>query len=280
MRAKTAFGMALLTWALGLASAQAQNPPAPTREQTAPRAIVGGQPGEIVTEPGALSEWITYDSYGNSGMVGAGIPVLSELFLRSGLSVPTSAGSLGRVLDVGWDIEGGGKLLFFNPTVDRAWVVWAGITNISNYARDQRTTFDITDFFQTGINPFTNQPIIEKKDVKVTVNRLNRTYVDLALGREWYLWGSANTPENRWRVGIDSGGRWGSAKIDLNEIPHRTDVIGAWFTGFYGDLAIPVGACTVLGGVRGEIDYTWSDILQGSNDVMSINVLFSLGILF
>lgn len=283
MRTKKAFGIAVLAWIFGLASAQAQYPPPPTGAPPAGTAIVGGQPVEYIGPPATLSQWITY-SYGDFGPVGGGIPVLSEVFIRSGFAIPTSSGpgsNLGRVLDLGWDIEGGGKLLFFNPAVDRAWTIWASISNVCNRSRSTDTTFTITDqndFFQIGVNPKTGQPIFGPKPV--TVQSLNRTFVNLAIGREWYLFGSANTPENRWRVGIDTGGRWGSASVRLFEIQHRTDVIGGVFTGIYGDMAIPVGAATLLPGLRVEWDYTWSDILQGANDVMSFNVLFTLGLLF
>jgi hypothetical protein len=278
MRIKMAIGMALLAWNVGLASAQ--YPPAPTGRPPAGTAITGGQPAEFLGPPATLSQWITY-SYGDFGPVGGGIPVQSEVFLRSGFAVPTSVGNLGAVLELGWDIEAGGKLLFFDPAVERAWTVWASISNVANRGRDTDQGFVIVDqtpFFQVGVDPKTNQPIYAPK--KVTVQSLNRTFVNLAIGREWYLFGSANTPENRWRVGVDTGGRWGSASVRLNEIQHRTDVIGGVFTGFYGDATFQVGACTILTGLRGEWDYTWSDILQISSDVMSINVLFTAGLLF
>lgn len=276
MRTKMAIGMALLAWNLGLATAQAQYPPAPTGTSApAGTAITGGQPSEIIGPPATLSQWITY-SYGDFGPVGGGFPVMSEVFLRSGLAVPTSVGNLGSVLTLGWDIEGGGKLLFFNPTADRCWTLWISISNVTNKANDTNQKFVIKDQQPFFLDPNTGEFVAKK----VTVDSLNRTFVNLGVGREWYLFGSANTPENRWRVGVDTGGRWGSASARFHEIQHRTDVIGAVFAAAYGDIAFPVGAVTILTGVRAEWDYTWSDIMQISSDVMSINVLFTAGLLF
>jgi len=207
---------------------------------------------------------------------------MSEVFLRSGFAIPTSAGPLGNIgksLDLGWEIEGGGKLLFFNPSLDSAWTVWASISNAANRGNRPDIKYAINDFFFVGVLP-DGQQLFTRQRRDVSVASYNRTYVNLAIGHEWYLFGAANTPDNRWRVGVDSGGRWGSASVRLREIQHRTDVIGAVFASFYTDYAIPVGACTILTGVRGEWDYTWSDILQGANDLMSINALFTVGLLF
>lgn len=284
--------MAVAVTAVAL-PAQAQYSPPPAGTPRAGTTVAGGQPSEILPQQSTLSQWITYD-YGDFGPVGDGIPVMSEVFLRSGFSIPTSAGpasNLGQTLGLGWEIEGGGKLLFFNPTVDAAWTIWASISNAANRGASNRT-YRITDFLVI------NDPLIPPPYAPVTldvrVNSSNRTFVNLGLGREWYLYGSANSPDNRLRVGVDGGGRWGSGRVEIvgvnvvnnpsgsNNIilRHRTDVIGSVFAALYADYAIPVGACTILAGLRGEWDYNWSDILQGANDIMSINALVTLGLLF
>lgn len=289
MRIKTVIWLSLVVSAVGMTTARAQYSPPPVgspgmgQQGSAQQgAVTDGQQSAIIPQTATLSQWITYD-YGDFGPVGDGIPVMSEVFLRSGFAIPTSAGplgNLGKSLDLGWEIEGGGKLLFFNQSLDSAWTLWASISNAANRGVRRDIKYTINDFVFVGVDPFSQKQIFTRQKQEVSVASYNRTYVNLAIGREWYLFGAANTPENSWRVGVDGGGRWGSASIRLHEIQHRTDVIGAVFASFYTDYAIPVGACTILTGVRGEWDYTWSDILQGANDLMSINALFTVGLLF
>lgn len=293
MRIQTVVWLSLVVSAVGVPAAQAQYtlPPAgspQTGTSQQGEAVTDGQPSAIIPQVATLSQWLTYD-YGDFGPVGDGIPVLSEVFIRSGFAIPTAAGPLGNIgksLDLGWEIEGGGKLLFFNQPLDSAWTLWASISNAANRGMRGDITYRINDIVLLGVNPFTGQQEFGRRPRDVSVASYNRTYVNLGIGHEWYLLGSANTPDNRWRVGVDGGGRWGSAIVRLfqegrlNDVGHRTDVIGAVFASCYIDYAIPVGACTILTGVRGEWDYTWSDILQGANDLMSINTLFTLGLLF
>src|SRR5262245_53808120 len=122
MRIKTVLWLSLVVAAVGTSTARAQYaqytlPPAGTAQGGTSQqgtTVAGGQPSEIIPQTATLSQWITYD-YGDFGPVGDGIPVLSEVFLRSGFAIPTSAGPLGNIgksLDLGWAIEGGGKLLF------------------------------------------------------------------------------------------------------------------------------------------------------------------------
>src|SRR5207247_188290 len=101
----------------------------------------------------------------------------------------------------------------------------------------------------------------------VTVSGLNRTFVNLGMGREWYMWHSANTPGNNWRMGMDFGGRYGSEKADFHEIRHRTDVVGGVYASLHTDLEIPCGCCIFQCGLRGQWAYTWSDILQKQSDL-------------
>lgn len=131
----------------------------------------------------------------------------------------------------------------------------------------------------------------------VSVEDLNRTYFNVGFGRDWYLFGEAPTYLNRgcgedgcgcgcggpvWRVGVDGGGRYGSAKLELNQVRHRTDTIAGMFVGAHSDVEIPCGCCIFQAGVRVEWDYTWMDILQEHNDadVQDINLLFTIGTRF
>ena len=117
----------------------------------------------------------------------------------------------------------------------------------------------------------------------VTLRQLNRTFFDVGAGKEWYLWGAANSTGPMFRIGLDGGGRWGSAMAEFNEIRHRTDVIGGVWAAGHADFEIPCGGCCIFqAGLRVEYGYTWSDILQIQNksDVQDINILFNVGLRF
>ncbi len=146
------------------------------------------------------------------------------------------------------------------------------------------------------------------------IEALNRTFVNIALGRDWYLFQPAHTYLSclgggcggngcndcgglTWRVGIDGGARYGTAKLDLHGIQapnattgtemlvgvrHRTDTIAGAFVAVHSDVEYPCGCCTFQAGIRFEWDYTWMDILQEQNntDVQDLNLLFTLGARF
>src|SRR5205807_8645049 len=84
------------------------------------------------TTPGMLSSWIAYTRPDCCGPVGGNGPIDYELFLRGGLSLPVEGKNFGHVLDVGWEVEGGARSLFFNPAMDRDWSIDFGISNILN----------------------------------------------------------------------------------------------------------------------------------------------------
>jgi hypothetical protein len=244
--------------------------------------VQGTLPGEMPpTQPGGppvnlcLSDWIVGPHPpGCCGPVGGNGPVQMEIYLQSGLDFPFSDGVFGHTLkEPGWDIQGGGRVLFFNPDVTAAWTVDLSVNNINNHAGDQTEHVLVRDLASDQLPP-----------IDVTIRSLNRTYANAALGREWYLSGPADYPGivhgvlPNWRVGFDVGGRWGSAKLDLNEIRHRTDVIYGVFASAHSDLEFPCGCCVFYTGLRVEFGYTWSDILQRQSDVYDVNVLFNIGV--
>ena len=117
----------------------------------------------------------------------------------------------------------------------------------------------------------------------VTVSNLTQTAAGLALGREWYIWGSGdydNMPS--WRVGAEVGGRYGACKLDLNEIRHVTDGTGGIFVAAHSDFEMPYGTCFFNAGVRAEWSYTWTDLLQSQNntDVQEVSLMLTLGVRF
>jgi hypothetical protein len=279
----------MMAWA-GLIAGQPEFAPAPAGANVA-------QPEEIPTQPKVsstsddsmqpqpgpgqpelprpgLSDWITYNRNGCcSGPVGNHLPLMHELFLRAGVAATLPNTSVGSNLNAGWEIEGGGRILLFNPPATKAWALEAGISTVENWHGTLGTLYPLNVIvngtrvkFGTGGVP------------GVAIRGLNRTFVNLGGGREWYLFGSAIEPGRKLRVGIDGGGRYGSAKMDLTKIPHRTDVISGLYAGAHLDLECPfAGACVLYTGLRVEWDYTWMDILQTKSDIMGINALANFG---
>src|SRR5262249_39182002 len=106
---------------------------------------------------------------------------------------------------------------------------------------------------------------------------VNRTMVNLGFGREWYSSVAKDQPVH-WRLGVDGGVRYGTMKVDLNELTHRTDVIGGAYLG--GQLLFEYTCKNYilnLGG-RTEYAYTWSDVFQRASDFGEINFLLTGGI--
>jgi hypothetical protein len=116
-----------------------------------------------------------------------------------------------------------------------------------------------------------------------SVASFNQTFFNVAIGHEWYLLGCADCGDHvNWRVGADIGGRYGSGKVEYNEIQHHTDVLGGVFVALHTDVEIPWHCAVFLAGIRTEWGYTWDDILQRQNpsDFQSFQLLFNLGARF
>jgi hypothetical protein len=254
----------------------------------APYPPPGGAPpnrGEPPVYGPGLSEWLEYPRSPHCcGPVGANGPINSELYVRSGFIFPVGGGALNRNLYNGWAIEAGGRVLFFNPAIDRAWTIDLGIVNIYNNAHGNSQQFTLFNApvrvaGPTGTPVITNFPVVSASPAD-----LNQTFASLSGGREWYLWGTADCGRGapNWRAGFDAGGRWGTGKLDMHEINHRLDVIGTAFFALHTDIEYPCGCCTPFAGLRGEYGYTWTDLLQHQNraDVPYLGLLFNLGVRF
>lgn len=222
-------------------------------------------PQSVMESQSGLSDWITYRRGGYCmGPVGGHGPIGSEVYLRGGIDFPVG-GNLGDILRPGHSIQGGGRALLFNQAEDAAWTIDVGLANIYNYADGGAAPFTIT---QPG------------GAVVVNMTSMNRTFFSLGFGRQWYLWGSAPDPVNKWLIGFDLGGRYGSASANFAQIRHRTDVVGGGFISGYGGIEIPVAFGFLEAGVRTEFSYTWSDIVQVPSDIADIGVLFNVGLRF
>lgn len=230
--------------------------PAPTQDVVSPATPVGAY-----ASTGRLSNWITYG--GNCSCHGEenGPPYIqSETILRAGPSVAVGGGIINRSVDVGWAFTGGIRSLLFNNAYDRAWVVTFSITNINYSGSDDAPFFAIR-------NP--NNP-------NARLNMINRTTGDVSIGREYYLWNSADSRQKMWRAGWDVGGRYGSGYCRFED-GHNTDVIGGAFVAIHTDLEIPCGWATLVHGIRYEYNYTSTDVIQRGANIMDMMLLYSFG---
>jgi hypothetical protein len=240
-------------------------------------------PSSTIVSGNGLSSWITYHRPECMGPVGGNGPIRSEIYLRSGVSVPIAGGFFDHTLATGWDIQGGGRTLFFNTDDNAAWTVDLSLSNINNHGQHPDRSATLLNVIVPGpTSIFGGASNVLAPSVKVTTRSLNRTFFNLGFGREWYLYGAPEGDGTSWRVGVDGGGRYGSAKLEIHELKHRTDTIAGAFVSLHSDVEIPYGCIILLAGFRLEWDYTWMDILQIQNnsDLQDLNLLFTAGIRF
>ena len=244
-----------------------------------------------------LSDWIVRPGQGgNKEGVGLNGPIGWEIYTMTGLSFPVSNGALAKNLMVGWDITGGGRTLFFNQEATKAWVVDIGISNVFQTAKNREPVANVVNYgrqnFDNSFNPSLNDfKTYGSYTGPVVVKYVNRTSANLAVGREWYLWGSAEE-ENRnvnFRFGLDVGGRWGSMKMqpdstptNPNQVTFQTVGFGALFGAVHADLEIPWHGIILQNGLRLELDQNWNSVLQQQNNanILSLNLLYRFGIRF
>lgn len=277
MSAKAGFFCTVLATLLLIGVGHAEDPPnySTTPQDTAPAEPPAEDPG-AGAPPIAPSPWLTYVRPCCCGPVGGSGPIRSELYIRSGTAVPLNVGNSSffpRVLRDGWEIQGGGRSLFFNPDGDRAWTVDLGVGHIHNDHSRSDLTYPLKD----------NVPTIP-----VAVRNMNRTSATLAFGREWWL--MASTAQNwAWRFGVDGGGRWGTARLDLFDASQGSnfrrvnDVYSGVFAALHTDFELPRGAFTFIVGFRAQWSYNWMDFIQtpGINgDIQDVSLLGNFGMRF
>jgi hypothetical protein len=88
--------------------------------------------------------------------MGAHGPIMAELYVRNGPSIPVGGGVLGAVLNTGWMFQGGARSLFFNPEMTKAWVVDVGISYNFNQSVGDRQIFMN---FTVPIDSFTSEDV-------------------------------------------------------------------------------------------------------------------------
>jgi hypothetical protein len=307
MSAKIIFPSALVLTALSLCAARGQTPPAaPTGGLNYPQAAPapgvppqvweGGQapngaappngaPAPAPLAPAGLSSWITYDRpKGCCGPVGANGPITTEVFFRAGASFVLNNSTLANTVQNGWAIDGGARSLFFNPEMTAAWAVTYGVSNYNYHGTNPNLKIPLHVLVPNAAGTAT--PVNFGSDVPgVTIHNVNETFFNLGAGRDWWIWGSANSCDcdgPLWRLGFDVGGRWGSGSVRLWELRHRTDVMGGVWVGVHSLWEVPCACGWFVAGIRAEWGYVWSDILQRQNDsdLMLLNLLGHIGYRF
>jgi hypothetical protein len=274
----------VVTW-LGASAVRAEDPPAVPGENVVqpvqyrdvetmpPPQEVGAESGPAPVPQ--LSRWMTGPGYDCCGPF-TGRTLGYEVYLRNGVSLPFGNGVIARDLDPGWVIQGGARVLIFNPSKLAAWTADLSVSNIYNHAHgDNMATLEHI-IVPGPSNIFGQSTTMVIPSIDVTFSRYNRTFVNAAFGREWYLWNPANSNGCMWRVGLDAGPRYGTEKLDLNELRHRTHVAGGAFVAVHTDLEWPCGPCIYQVGFRAEWSYTFSEILQDQNDTEVYDALLML----
>jgi len=281
---------------LGLNGALAQLPVTPNGQaipsappsiaSSATNAYTPGEPMQPSPELNRVQEEDRFDylHYGRPGLcctpVGKHGPIYSEIFTRHGVSFPLGGNYLGRALQPGYTLQGGGRTLFFDPPMHKATVVELGIASVWWDVAKERA-IPVNDVSIPGPSPF-DTPIPLPF---ITPSSMNQTWVHASLGHEIYLLGGPSDSHNcepLWRYGYDLGGRWGSAKAIYKEIQHGKDVVGGLFLALHSDYEVPYKSCLLSVGLRGEAAYIWSDIFQRQNnaDVFTINLMVNAGVRF
>lgn len=275
-------GVMMTLFALNGARAQgpymappAPPPAVPMGGEPAVNAAPVGMPGDGYNIPG-VTNWIrrgdspsasTCNSSCNTcnGPVGKNSGIGEELYFRSGPSFPIGdAPFLSRNLAVGFVVQGGARTLFYNHEYNRAWVVDASISNTFNSGVNRGDTF-LAPVVANGSN------------APVTIRSVNRTFVNLGFGREWFLTPALASPSHV-RLGVDGGGRWGSMKASFDQAGAFTDVIGGAYVGSHILYEFGFKDSIVDVGLRSEYSYTWSDVFRRASDVSEINLLVTLGV--
>jgi hypothetical protein len=262
------------TWLL-CSTAAGQQPTTPIFPPPPPipgNGDTGAAPAPPPQAVGGLSDWIVYNNDAAAarrdcceGSLHRLTPLYTELYLRVGPSVPIGGKTLSHELETGWSIVAGGRALFFD-TPTTAWTVDPHFINTNESGGRENTKFPISitvagakKVFGVGGVP------------GVTIRASNRSMVGLGLGREWYLWGSADSHDCNWRVGFDFGGRYGSHRLDLNETRHLTDVIYGYYFAVHTDLEIPIHHCIFFTGLRLEYAATNGDVISQNGNLFPQN---------
>jgi hypothetical protein len=196
---------------------------------------------------------------------------------------------LPQYLHPGWDIGGGVRTLFFDPSHTAAWTLDLGGSFTHNFGTggSKLLNLDIRQpiSVNTTTGSATNQPdLLELSGIR----GIDRSSFNYNLGRDWWLWGSGNAGGMQGpnlRVGGWVGGRYGTSHVDVvpvdqtNGYARRQNVFEGITVGGHITYDIPMGGWVLFGGLRAEYGYDWTNLVPpiGGN-IQYINVQFSIGI--
>lgn len=236
---------------------------------------VAGPDGTPVGEPTAVPDpYIAYPQPYCCGPVGGSGPILMELYTRIGPAIPLASHSITHALGTGWEIQAGGRSLFFNVPRDRAWFVDLGAANAYNHASDNTIPFNLLG-------------------KKANITSVNRTFVNIGLGEEHWMRHPVNCCGGdgwNWRWGYDGGFRYGTVRVDnvvpasIPDNPSGYARLNSRMYGVYAalhsDIELPRGCCTFIFGTRLEWQYDWIGTYGSMSDIQGLNILFTAGVRF
>lgn len=277
-------------------------PPMPGPDATAVLTAQPGLPAGVLPPGSVQSPWCGGSPAGAGccGPYGANGPVSYELYFRTGPSILVGEATFGSTLrNIGWNTAVGGRSLFFDKAGDAAWVIDLGL-GYTYHSGDRETILNVVptprfvgaqtdaDRARAGQNatPTTNI----NTPIPFTVQRVMNTTFNYGVGRDWWLNGPGYVgAEQCWnsRVGLDVGGRWGTAHVEL--LPQSTDIqfmrkqgiTHGVYLGTHWDAEVPMGAWILFGGVRAEWGKTWTNLLPPNDgDMQDVNLLLTVGVRF
>ena len=240
--------------------------------------------GGVPAIPGAVySPWTGDTPAGAMAPIGGNGPVTYEGYLRTGPSLAVGGTEMVHALHTGWMTAVGGRTLFFNTTNDAAWVLDVGVSYTRNWGKRLDRVVNVMANSLKGSNVVDNFPI------PVGVQALRRTSLNFGLGRDWWLYGPGTVGPTdgfgNWRGGVDVGGRWGTASVDLEPqfdvdgIRRRQGVYHGVYLGASLNWEKQIGGTIFFAGVRGEWGYDWMNMLPPNNsDIQNINFLVYVGL--
>jgi hypothetical protein len=218
--------------------------------------------------------------------VGGHGPISYELNTLVGPSLPVAGGGFKGRLEVGWEVGGDIRTLWFNRAGDAAWAIEFGLSYTYNRGKQQDTPLEV--FARQPLNTTTGLPSGPDQLAVFGIRGLNRSNLNISVGRDWFVDGPGYVGTDchiNWRFGGDIGFRWGTGHVDL--VPQadpgnyfrRSGITDSFFLGVHADREVNMGGWIFFSGLRVEYDYTWTNLIPDQNgDLISINLLLYTGV--
>jgi hypothetical protein len=229
----------------------------------------------------SAADWVNGTLCNCCGPTGKNGPIGAETFIFTGPTIPGGTGILPRFANTGWMVEGGIRSLFFNTRQDAAWALIMGLTYQYNNGSG-------------NVPPFA----ILVPPVHVRVREIHRFSWSVGVGRDWFLYGQAQDlgSGTNFRMGFDTGGRWGGERVNLNvtepnppfanlppndDFLHNYKTYGGYYIAAHADLEVPMSSWVWFVGFRTEWGINFSNVVPPqSGNMQDINLLMTTGIRF